>query len=379
MAGSKLPKYPGLTKTLRHIQFEDIPQPLFQCPRGAESVTIACGCGAAYRPPWNQRLKFEFNTFQSADGASWALAGLDFPCPTCGTMNHLPFPECKETRSRTTLFGDEAYEWIGLDSGLVYTIAFAAFQRDFGSAIETKLASLKQRIRPSADSSSWPLHISDLRNERCREKHNVTLTIQEMNDLIRSLARSLAEPADERLLAATVFPGFKIKKGKVAKRRIEDIVRDRVLSAAILTLTDHLTKQDFPVDFVLEAQTDAHTQNRIDYSVERVGRGLRHDLGFLYVSRCQGIGLPITEPKRAHAEMEVADLVAYMVRRYFLRTNSGKPTEFPLEDLGEVFWGSFAPKRFGTISAKGYPWDFFFPGFQHPIPFGSAEGSAPSQ
>ena len=62
------------------------------------------------------------------------------------------------------------------------------------------------------------------------------------------------------------------------------------------------------MDFVLEAQTDAHTQNTIDYSVERVGRGLRHDLGFLYVSRCQGIGLPITEPKRAHAEMEVADL-----------------------------------------------------------------------
>jgi hypothetical protein len=60
--------------------------------------------------------------------------------------------------------------------------------------------------------------------------------------------------------------------------------------------------------------------------------------------------------------MEIADLVAYMVRRYFYNDNIGRRSEFPLELLGEVFWGAFtAGGRFGTHNAIGFPWKHFYP------------------
>jgi hypothetical protein len=252
-----LPNYPGNTRTLRNIRLEDYPEALFKRPIGRETITLACPCGHTFEPSWTEQLKFEHTPVQSADGARWALAGLQLPCLVCSQLNELRFPTVEEQQAPITLFGDEAFEWMGSKSGFLYVIAF----------------------------------------------------------------------------------------------------------------TEDLTRQGFPVDFVLEAETNAHETNYIDYTLERVGRSLRHNLAYLYYSRCQFIGLPMSQPKSARAELELADLVAYMVRRYFHCGNINRATEFPLDLLGRIFWGAFTPDRFGTRTATGFPWEYFYPGFQHPMRF----------
>ena len=123
--------------------------------------------------------------------------------------------------------------------------------------------------------------------------------------------------------------------------------------------------------FVLEAQSRAHKDGSIDYFAEKIGRGLRHNLVFLYISRCCPVGLITTEPKIPPIlQMELADFVAFAVRRYFYCDFIKKAPEFPLARFGRIHWGSFAPAGFGTISATGFPMDFFFPGSNWPpFPF----------
>lgn len=73
------------------------------------------------------------------------------------------------------------------------------------------------------------------------------------------------------------------------------------------------------------------------------------------------IGLPVTVPKSSDIpELEIADLVAFAVRRYLARRLDGKSTELPLEDFGLIWWGVLTPKLYGTHRAVGFPWAHFF-------------------
>lgn len=352
--------YPGVRRVLRHIPIEEYPSPIFGCPSGAEHVAIDCSsCGRSYPPPWTEKLPFEFAPVESKDGARWAVSALSVRCPTCDQPNLFNFPSTVEEKN-TTLFGDEGFDWHLTGKNFVYAYAFVGLHQHLGAQIERVLSDAKRLLLPDRDPADWVLHCADWRDERWRRKNRVALSIQEINDLLKQIARSIAAPSDERFISAIILPGV---KKNTDKRKTESSARDYVLRASLMVLTDFLTRRGFSVDFVLETQNDKdHRRNAIDYPVERIGRSLRHDLGFLYVSRGKLIGLPITVPKESRAELELADLVAFMVRRYFRSLDANRHTEFPLELLGEVFWGMFTPRGFGTRCATGFPWGFFFPG-----------------
>jgi len=104
-------------------------------------------------------------------------------------------------------------------------------------------------------------------------------------------------PAMNRFISATIFPPF--NRRYVNTKRPNEAIRDTTLTASILTVIDYLTSQGFNLELVLESQTYSHERQQIDYFVERIGRGLRHSLVFLYQCHAREVGLPTTAPKDA--------------------------------------------------------------------------------
>jgi hypothetical protein len=216
------------------------------------------------------------------------------------------------------------------------------------------------------DPTTWPFHVWELRNTRWRKKNNVPLSTEEVNEIIRQFAKTFSKfEAGETVLSATVFPPFNLHLGN-PEPELATVIRDRVLTAAIISLTEATTRQGLTPIFTIEAQSLDHKRNQIDYFVERIGRGLFHDVGFHWVRRGKLVVPPTTAPKGTTMEMEIADLLAFVVARYFFRLLQKKPTEYPLESFGEVLWGAFTPTRFGTHPAVGFPWAHFYPDLQPP-------------
>jgi hypothetical protein len=190
----------------------------------------------------------------------------------------------------------------------------------------------------------------------------VKITIEETNEEIRRLASEFNVDTKARILSATIFPPVRISNRSLTRKKIQASARDQTLTAAIMSLTEYCTRNGISPRFTLESQTNAHGINQIDYFVERIGRGLYHDLHFHYCRRGKDVGLPETAPKGSSVELEIADLLAFTVRRFFFAANSGNGSEFPPELFGDVYWGAFTPTAFGTITATGFPAEYFFRG-----------------
>jgi hypothetical protein len=356
---SKPPIYPGLAKQLRKIPFHEIPTTLFKGPPKSRSIKVKCDCGHQFAPPWAKKLDFEHAPIQSKDGAVWVFAGVPLPCPKCGNKVEFHFPESQQ-RGRIHLYGDEAGDWFG--PGYFHVYAFAGLPNSYRDRIGHALLRAKSKIRPGADPTKWGWHTWEIRNSRWRKKHNVEISIEETNEEIRRLASELNVDPKSRVLSSVIFPPVKISNPSLTRKRIQAEARDQTLTAALMGLTEFCTRNGFSPRFTLEAQTTAHGTNQIDYFVERIGRGLHHDLGFHYVCRGKNVGIPETAPKASCIELEIADLIAFATRRFFYAENCGFKTEIPLELFGEIYWGAFAAGGFGTTTAIGFPAEYFFAG-----------------
>lgn len=353
MAKPTIPIYPGITRRLRRIPVHEVPKLLFQGPPNADAIKIHCQCGTVFSPPWGKPLEFEYAPLQSKDGGIWVFSGLPLSCPNCSVENEFKFPSVK-SRGSIHLYADEAGEWFGNDYFHVY--AFVGVRGDIKKKIDDSLTEAKKTLRPDDDPKSWYWHTWEIRNTRWRRANNVRLQIGEIDAVIRSVVESLSGGLDKRLLSAIVCPPLNFIKYNRSKNKILSDVRDQTLTAGIIGLTELCTRNGLKPNFTIESQTPAYRDNQIDYFVERIGRGLYQDLGFHYVCRGRNIGLPDTAPKGSCLELELADLIAYIVRRFYFTANSGIQTEFPLDLLGTVFWGFLSPTGLETKSQVGFPW-----------------------
>jgi hypothetical protein len=298
-------------------------------------------------------LEFEYPPLQSKDGGIWVFSGLPLTCPNCSAENEFSFPKVK-SRGSIHLYADEAGEWFG--SRYFHVYAFVGVRGEFKKKIESSLTEAKRILRPNDDPSGWCWHTWEIRNTRWRKANNVRLQIGEIDVVVRSVIESLSEGLDKRLLSAIVCPPIRALMHNDGRNKTLSDVRDQTLTAGLIGLTELCTRNGLRPNFTIESQTSAYRDNQIDYFVERIGRGLYQDLGFHYVCRGRNIGLPDTAPKGSCLELDLADLIAYIVRRFYFTANSGVQTEFPLELLGAVFWGFLSPTGLETKSQVGFPW-----------------------
>ena len=127
------------------------------------------------------------------------------------------------------------------------------------------------------------------------------------------------------------------------------------MEAAFFSSTEYLTQLGYHISYTLES-TRPGDGPHIDYDVEIVARSLRRNLVYLYTSRRKNIILPVTEQKGYNIDMEIADFIAYSVRRYISNFMIHRHTEFPLENLGPVNWSVFTYKHIIVENNTGFPW-----------------------
>lgn len=291
-------------------------------------------------------------------------ANVPVPCPSCGRPNNLYLPKAGPQQGIAAFYGDEAILHVEgrPEHSIVY--AFIAIHPDRLAAMNGRMADAKRRIRPDVPPSNWPFHTWEVCDPDWRAEHGVCLKLWEIHGVLCDLASALGELPDQRFVSASLFPPLDLSAivAKGHKRKaVEDKIRDDTLAAALIGITDAMTKINWGVDFTLETQKQIKDKDYMDHYVEMVGRGLRLDLTFLHACRGLHVGLPGTEPKQALVQAELADLVAFMVRRYLHQTLLEAKTECPLELLGRVFWGMFDGKGYGTYPAVGLPWHHFLP------------------
>jgi hypothetical protein len=152
-----------------------------------------------------------------------------------------------------------------------------------------------------------------------------------------------------RVISATILPPSKVEHSSAE-------IHELALTVSLCATTEIATSRRFAPSFFLESTTLDHEQNLIDYPVEKIGRGLRHSLGYVWLSRGIVPSLPISLPKGSRSELEIADLLAFVIRRHMYRAYEGNRIEFPVKALGDVSWNVISADRFTSTMCRGFPW-----------------------
>lgn len=354
-----LAEYALNDRVLRHLSPAEVPGLLFRHPPNAGDIRIRCECGADKSPPWTTRLPYEIGSRDSDDDAIEIQGGITLNCNSCGRDVDFKFPGSPSKNSHVAMYGDESNQWFGNKFGFFYCYALVAFEKNAELALKSKLDDLKRVLRPTISPDEWPLHIYDLRNIEWRSKNNIDLGIETINNHIFSLATYIGGIAEKRIIV-TALPPIETALYPTTQRP-QDYIRQFALTCALYHSTYHMTREGFHISHILEAQSDDHKKNGIDYFAEKTARGLRYDLGYHWSSHQKFVGLPITAPKNSYWQLQIADIVAFMVRRYFYKVNLGHESELPLEALGSVRWASPDRGMLRSATSIGFPWDIFWP------------------
>lgn len=328
-----IPKYPGVQEKLRHLSADELHSPFFNGPPSAKDLQITCECKNVFRPPWSKRLAFEYSpmllNLDNGEKAVFCPCEIPIPCPSCGKRNTLTIPTDASNGGSVTLYGDESYP--GDDDGkrYVFVYAFVGATENGREHLKESLERFKGSVRPNIDPSTWRFHTKDVRSPEWRRKKNIERSTGELNEMMEDLAAAVATRPEDRWISITVCSVLDKTKLFNDGRDPENGVRDLVLTSAIFSAVEELTKQGFSPSFILEAVKNHTNSEYMDYFVERIGRSLFHDLGFLYSTRGKQVGLPVTRKKAYTFEMEYADFLAFWTNRFFQRQSIGKHTEIP--------------------------------------------------
>lgn len=345
------PEYPHIAKQLRKLESHHFSGPVFKYPIHCDDLRMVCSaCGNEYEPPWAEPLPAEYAPIASdvAKGA-WIPSGVPISCPVCSHEDILQFPNApNKTNHFVTLYGDEASYRFSKHSFMYVYVFYSSLGR-FKAKIVEAVNEAKRLINPNKEPHSWTLHVTEVRESRWRKKNRIQLSIQEINRTLLDLCAVVASAPNERVISSTVYPPHKNDPSLKA-------IRLRVLEAAFFTSTDYVTRAGHHLAYVLESMQNISNRNVIDYDVELVSRSLRRNLAYLYTCRTRHVILPVTEPKGFDVDMEVADLIAYIVRRYLYTNSINRHTELPVESIGPIFWSVFTPRHVVTETTTGFPW-----------------------
>ncbi len=353
-----VPKYPGNQKKLRPIKFTDLPDPVLLCPTDAKNLNIACQNGHKFKPPWRDKMPFEFSPIESADGYQFVLQKIPIKCPECGFYADFTFPSSAKNMGTVDLYGDESYHWNENKTELAYFYCFFSLLPEGKQQICKEISDIKSTIRPLVDPEMWFLHAAEMRGSRWRQKYGVSLSGHEVDAQQARLACAIGGVAKNRFIFVAAAPST-ARLPNQSQHECMDAVRERLISSAIMSSTDILTRQGFSPRFILEQVERRDDDKFMDYMTEKIGRGLHYSLAFHYVSRGKMVGLPSQTEKNNCVELECSDLVAFWVQRYFAKTRIKRDPEVPLESFGKILWGGFLNRVYAVFPSIGFPHEKF--------------------
>jgi hypothetical protein len=173
-------------------------------------------------------LPFEFAFRPGPNGSIERPQALRLPCPYCGRENRFPFPSAERRLGAIHLFGDEAEQSFNSIPAYLYVYTFVAVHAVSRPLIENRLVQAKGRLRPDRDPRDWVLHAADIRSPQWREENGVDVPTPTVNKELCGLMEALGEVDGSRVVSATVFPPFDLKRlgaGEKTRQELRNQVR----------------------------------------------------------------------------------------------------------------------------------------------------------
>lgn len=361
-----VPRYAGNMRTLRHITREQIIDLAGLTPPDAASVGYFCNCGNYVGLPWHEDFPIEVDAPLIGKISARVTNSFYLICNRCKNVRGVPIPVYNHHQGNIYLYGDETAQSFENDKGLFYCYAFVGCTGPDESILVDKLKEIKSLLRPNMKPESWVLHVKEIRSPQWRASNHVECSTEFVNHALNELLTCIGS-LSHTFKFVSIIPPIRVRDLPKNENPIST-ARDIVLTAALYHTVWVLTYLGLDVYHNIEAQYSSNN-NEIDWFVERVFRGLRYKPSFLWACHQRHVSIPVTLPKGSHPLLEIADLLAFTVQRYFLRTSQGRDTEYPLEQIDYIRWSVFLGKGVSTYDSIGFPWNSFFADIKNPKSF----------
>ncbi len=263
----------------------------------------------------------------------------------CGCGNSvLVLPRTKVASYTADLFGDESFS---RDPGSpFYVYALVGAPEAQVERITAELHRLKLALEPSREPESWGFHMKDIHSGDNRKKHPV----------FSSWERPKQERAVQGLFDLVQSEPTMFRYAITVRDADHEMGRARAFQALLIYVVDSLARGSFRAHLHFDADRDEASHSLPGWAQtlyeQLIGTRLFHALS-------GGISLcaPRSITPRSHACSELADFVAFVVRRFHLERRQ-KNVSYPLENLGKVMWAE--PNAAGDLVVQphvGYPFD----------------------
>lgn len=359
----KRPLYPYIpVKTRDGFTREDTVGPKL-VPPWHDQIKIPCPCGVSFSPEWGQPTLNELHPFVVQDDETATVyrpPAVGVICKECGRLNDITIkPTLGEA---VTLYGDESYSPF-LDS-FIYIYCFVALSETARRSMTEAMENFKRSVLKSGECpKEWKFHTHELREGDRSERIR-------MDQEMATLARRLRMAGSGAVVSLFILPGPKYPEYRGIDNP-DQSARNHAVTAAIFSTTEYLTEAGFTPSFVLEATKPIDRKKRLsetymDDDIEAIGRSLNFSLGYYYVCRGHQPRLPYTVAKGTSLELDLADLIAYWVRRDLLAISNGKQAEIKHNRFGRALWGVMTPEGLRSKTGRRFPFPYSVLGIDSP-------------
>lgn len=333
---------------LKHIP-EDLINFRLDCPK----------CSIQFRPDWLKLRPGPLIPIKPNVGPGiWTLRKIYELCPSCNEPIPMDLPVVGK-QSKVLLFGDEAYRE---ERGkLVFTYSLIGASQKFIPKIEESLRDLKLELFPSEPPESWTFHMKELWSGQKRKKHKVFCQLRNFDDtkcVINHLFKFIQSHAEYLFMYNIAWTAKGSMKGFQSMSTLER-PQDNAYILLVMYVIHNLTTAKAQPIIQFDAERKTHTDQVIQSWAHNAFSGSQHCLIYPFLSNGIEIPEPVFVQPASHACLELADLISFIVARFYFKRWKGEEIEEILNpcNLGKVTYLS-CNKRGDLVfnTTESYPW-----------------------
>ncbi len=264
-------------------------------------------------------------------------------CCGCGD-SVLVLPRVKVANYAAHLYGDESFSRDPGSPFFVYALVGAPEARM--EQVTAEMRGLKLQLEPGREPESWGFHMKDIHSGDNRKKH----------EIFSAWDRSKQERAVRGLFELLQNEPTMLRYVITVRDADHETGRARAFQALLIYVVDSLASGNFRACLHFDADRDDAAPSLPGWAHTLYEQLLRTRL-FHALSGGISLEAPRSIAPRSHPCSELADFVAFVVRRFHFERGR-KSLSYPLENLGKVMWAE--PNAAGDLVVRpqvGYPFE----------------------
>lgn len=328
-------------------------------PEALLQFSVECQhCLLRFKPDLLAKRKFPTEPVQAPNGW-WVPITANVQCTICGRMTKIDLPRV-DLKTNYLLCGDEAHRFnLHGSSEQLVTYTVAGINMGSVDSVESAVREFKKSKVPERHPDAWKIHMKELCAGDARQRHELYRQwpmefVRAFVDDFAKLLRGL-QPA---LFIANGSARYLVPSRKGARGPTDKRVRRDVYATFLLTVIDMMTRNGVSPELVFDAEKNCTRDSAIQQWTQDAFRSSK--LCLLYPLLARGIHIPepVTVKPASRPLLEIADFVGYLVARHLMRLRQDKIPEFPLENLGEIYFVAFdaTARNINHGSYVGFPW-----------------------